>query len=69
MQVIFLWAVGFLSVFLWILWRIENEADVSTDVTGCLWREWMFHVPEERKLLEGGDLELCALRSTELSHS
>lgn len=66
MQVIFLW---FLNVFLWILYRIENEADVSTDVTGGLWREWMFHAPEERKLLKEENLELCGLRSTELSHS
>lgn len=52
MQVLFLWVVGFLSVFLWIFCRIENEADVSTDVTGGLWREWIFHAPEERKLLK-----------------
>lgn len=35
MQVLFLWVVVFLSVFVWILYRIENEADVSTDVTGA----------------------------------
>lgn len=67
MQVVFCGV--FWSVFLWILYRIENEADVSTDVTGGLWREWMLRAPEERKLLKGGNLELCGLRSTELSHS
>lgn len=29
----------------------------------------MLRAPEERKLLKGGNLELCGLRSTELSHS
>lgn len=46
--------MGFLSVFLWLFFGIENEADVSTDVTGGLWREWIFHAPEERKLLKEG---------------
>lgn len=58
----------FRVLFLWIFYRIENEADVSTDVKGGLWREWLFHTPTalENYWKGGGNLELCSLRSSEL---
>ena len=64
----FLWVGFFECFFLWIFYRIENEADVSTDVKGGLWREWLFHVPTalENYWKGGGNLELCSLRSSEL---